>query len=215
LKSGRSKRPSSKITSEITVEQLKEYQSMRLGMCDRETALIELFGLPAVALHLNRFFRTFVQRSNCLRDIAGQHSRFEQFERGATVHHVRLLPPPAFLQNPQSQRVALVMATVPPLAVIAWAILRPRKALLVSVLFLECILLVNAGWHIFTAWVRGGYASGVITAVLINLPFGFYVLRRVVKEGWIPSRTVWQLIGMALMLHIAALGSLSEAKMLR
>jgi hypothetical protein len=121
---------------------------------------------------------------------------------------LRLLPPPEFLQNLQSQRVALVMAAVLPLAVIAWAILRPRKALLVSVLFLECILLVNAGWwHILAAWVRGGYAPGVITAVMINLPFGVYVLRRAVKEQWIPSRTVWQLIGMAIVLHIAALGS--------
>jgi len=120
---------------------------------------------------------------------------------------LRLLSPPEFLQHRQSLRVALVMATVLPLAVIAWAILRPRKARLVSVLFLECILLVNVGWHIFAAWVRGGYAPGVITAVMINLPFGVYVLRRAVREQWIPSRTVWQLIAIALVLHIAALGS--------
>jgi hypothetical protein len=120
---------------------------------------------------------------------------------------LRLLPLPEFLQNSQSQRVALVMAAVLPLAVIAWAILRPRKALLVSVLFLEYILLVNAGWHILAAWARGGYAPGVITAVMINLPFSGYVLRRAVKEQWIPSRMVWQLTGMALVLHIAALGS--------
>jgi hypothetical protein len=105
---------------------------------------------------------------------------------------LRLLSPPEFLQHRQSLRVALVMATV----------LR-----LVSVLFLECVLLVNVGWHIFAAWVRGGYAPGVITAVMINLPFGVYVLRRAVREQWIPSRTVWQLIAIALVLHIAALGS--------
>ncbi len=54
---------------------------------------------------------------------------------------------------------------------------------------------------------------------MINLPFGVYVLRRAVREKWIPSRTVWQLIAIALVLHIAALGSLlagiSEAKMPR
>ena len=100
------------------------------------------------------------------------------------------------------------MATVLPLAVIAWAILRPRTALLVSVLLLECVLPVNAGWHILAAWVTGGYAPGVITAVLINLPFGVYVLRRAVKEQWIRTETAWQLIAIALVLHIAALGSL-------
>lgn len=118
------------------------------------------------------------------------------------------LPPPRLLPSSQSLHVALVMATVLPLAVIAWAILRPRKALLVSVLFLECILLVNAGWHILASWVTGSYAPGVLTAVLINLPFGIYVLRKAVKEKWIPPRTAWLLIGVALVLHIAVVGTL-------
>ena|SRR5271157_5055484 len=86
----------------------------------------------------------------------------------------RWLPPPGPLHNSQYMRVALVIATVLPLAVITWAILRPRKALLISVLLLESILLVNAGWHILAALVRNGYAPGVITAVLINVPFGVY-----------------------------------------
>jgi hypothetical protein len=67
--------------------------------------------------------------------------------------------------------------------------------------------LVNAGWHILAALVRGGYAPGVITAVLINLPFGVYVLRRAVKEQWVGARTAWQLIGIAALLHIVAAGS--------
>src|SRR5271165_116134 len=120
----------------------------------------------------------------------------------------RLLSPPGLLQDPQNLRIALLMATVLPLAVIAWTFLGHRKALLVSVLFLESILVVNAGWHIFAACVRGGYAPGVITAVLINLPFGIYVLRKAVKEQWVPPQTAWLLIGVALVLHIAAVGTL-------
>jgi len=119
----------------------------------------------------------------------------------------RLLPLPALLQNPQNLRIALLLATVLPLAVIALAIARPRKSLLVSVLFLESILLVNAGWHIYAACVRGGYAPGVLTAVLINLPFGVYVLRKAAKEQWIPVQTAWLLISVALLLHIATVGS--------
>ena len=119
----------------------------------------------------------------------------------------RWLSPPAFAQNPRNLDVALTLATVLPLAVIVWAVLRPRKALLVSVLFLESILLVNAGWHIFAACVRGGYAPGVLTAVLINLPFGIYVLRKAVKEQWITPQTVWLMLGIVLALHLVALGS--------
>lgn len=119
----------------------------------------------------------------------------------------RWLPQPGLLPNPHDIHLALVMATVLPLAVIAWAILRPNKGLLISVLLLESVLLVNAGWHILAALVRGGYAPGVITAVLINLPFGVYVLRRAVNEQWIGARTAWQLIGISLVLHIVAVGS--------
>jgi len=119
----------------------------------------------------------------------------------------RWLSPPGLLRDPQNLRIALVVATVLPLAVIAWTILRPRKARLVAVLFLESILLVNAGWHIFAAVLRCGYAPGVLTAVLINLPFGLYVMRRAVREQWIPAQTAWLLIGIALALHLVALGS--------
>jgi uncharacterized protein with HXXEE motif len=124
------------------------------------------------------------------------------------AHHLpRLLPPAMLMDNPQNLRLGLLTATLLPLALVTWAVLRPRKALLVAVLFLECVLLVNAGWHMFAACVRGGYAPGVITAVLINLPFGVYVLRRAVSGQWIPSRTAWLLVGIALALHLAALGS--------
>jgi hypothetical protein len=105
-------------------------------------------------------------------------------------------------------RVALVMAAVLPLGVLAWAILRPRHWLLVALLLVDAVLLVNAGWNVVAALVRGGYVPGVITAVVINLPFGVYVLRRAVRERWIRPRTAWRLIAIALVLHVAALGTL-------
>ncbi len=120
----------------------------------------------------------------------------------------RWLPTPVLLHNPQELHLALVMATVLPLLVIAWAILRPNKGLLIAVLLLESVLLVNAGWHLFAALLRGGYAPGLITAILINLPFGVYVLRRAVQEQWITPRTAWQLIATALVLHVISVGSL-------
>ena len=112
------------------------------------------------------------------------------------------------LYNANHMRVALVMAAVLPLGVLAWAILRPRHWLLVALLLVDAVLLVNAGWHVVAALVRGGYVPGVITAVVINLPFGVYVLRRAVRERWIRPRTAWRLIAIALVLHVAALGTL-------
>jgi hypothetical protein len=118
------------------------------------------------------------------------------------------LPSPVWLRDSHHLLSAMLMATVLPLGVIAWAMLRPNKGLLIAVLLLESVLLVNAAWHIFAAVVRGGYAPGLITAVLINLPFGIYVLRRAVRDQWIAARTASQLLAVAILLHIAAIGRL-------
>src|SRR5271165_511744 len=118
------------------------------------------------------------------------------------------LPAPGLLQKTSHLHLALLMATVLPLAVVIWAVLRPCKALLVSALFLESVLLVNAGWHMLAALVNRGYVPGVVTAALINLPFGIYVLRRAVKEQWIGSRAAWRMFGLAVVLHVIAVGSL-------
>jgi hypothetical protein len=117
------------------------------------------------------------------------------------------LPTPTLLQNPERLHLLLLMATVLPLAVVVWAVLRPGKPLLVAALFLESVLLVNAFWHMLAATVNHGYVPGVITAALINLPFGIYVLRRALRERWIGSRAAWQMIGAAAALHVVAVGS--------
>ena len=103
--------------------------------------------------------------------------------------------------------VALVLATVLPLLVIAWAILSQHKALLLAVLLVESVLLVNVGAHVLASFLKGGYAPGLITAVLINLPFGIYVLRRAVKEQWIRANVASQLIDVAVVLHVVWLSS--------
>ena len=137
-----------------------------------------------------------------------EYVTFPEFLSSSDGGLAKWLHPNKFLHNSHELRIALVIATVLPLAVIAWAILRPRKGWLISALLLESILLVNAAWHILAAIVRHGYAPGVITAVLVNLPVGVYVLRRAVKERWIGARTAALLIGIALVLHVVALGSL-------
>lgn len=54
------------------------------------------------------------------------------------------LPAPRLLENTHELRRALITATLLPLVVVLWAVVRPAKPLLVSVLFLESVLLVNA-----------------------------------------------------------------------
>jgi len=98
--------------------------------------------------------------------------------------------------------IALLLATVLPLILIGLAIISKRQALLVAALFVEAILLVNAFAHMLTAMLLQSYVPGLITAVLINLPFGVYVLRRAVGERWIRVQVAWHLIALAIALHV-------------
>jgi len=75
-------------------------------------------------------------------------------------------------------------------------------ALLVAALFIETVLLVNAVGHSLTALPLGSYVPGLITAVVINLPVGIYVLQRGLREQWIRPNAAWQLIGVAIALHL-------------
>jgi prepilin signal peptidase PulO-like enzyme (type II secretory pathway) len=97
---------------------------------------------------------------------------------------------------------ALLLATVLPLLVIAAAFVIGSHALLLAALFIEIILLVNAAGHSLTALLLGSYVPGLITAVVINLPVGIYVLERALREPWIRPNAAWQLIGVAIALHL-------------
>jgi hypothetical protein len=83
--------------------------------------------------------------------------------------------------------IALTLATVIPLGVCLWAAARPAsRTALWLVLAMWAILLLNAVWHIMAALVLfGGYAPGVVTAVILNLPLSVLVLRRAVQERWL------------------------------
>jgi len=82
------------------------------------------------------------------------------------------------------------------------------------VLLIQTTVLLNVVWHAAAAVVLfGGYAPGVATAVLLNLPFSIYLLRRAARERWLGPRALWALIPAAIVLHgplLAALLVLTE-----
>lgn len=117
------------------------------------------------------------------------------------------LPSPALQHSMTNLRLALIAGTVIPCLVILWAIISRRHGFLIASLFVEAILLVNGFSHLLTAALRGGYVPGLFTGVLINIPFGIYVFRKVVKEGWIRRYRARQLVIVAILVHVAWLGS--------
>jgi hypothetical protein len=105
---------------------------------------------------------------------------------------------------------ALGLITLVPLALAAWATLRPGVAAPVWLLLLiQATLLLNVLWHVGAAILLfHGYAPGVVTAVLLNLPFSIYLIRRAAKERWINPRARWALVPSALVMHGPVLSAL-------
>ena len=137
-----------------------------------------------------------------------EYFTFPSFMAKASTRQISgWLPSPALQHSVTNLHIALILATVLPGAVILWAIISRSHGFLLAALFVEAVLLVNAFFHIFTAAVLASYVPGLITAALINLPFGIYVFRRAVRDGWIRRHRAWQLIIAAVVVHVIWLGS--------
>jgi hypothetical protein len=99
---------------------------------------------------------------------------------------------------------ALLLATVIPLGFSLWAAARPTsRTAWWLVLAIWATLLLNAVWHIAAALlVFGGYAPGVVTAVVLNLPLSVLVLRRAVAEQCLSRRALRALVPAAIAFHL-------------
>ena len=110
---------------------------------------------------------------------------------------------------------ALGLVTLIPFALAIWTALRPELAAPVWLLLLiQATLLLNVLWHVSAATVLfDGYAPGLVTAVLVNLPFSIYLIWRAAKENWLSPRARWALLPSAVVVHgpvISALLLLTE-----
>jgi Protein of unknown function with HXXEE motif len=99
--------------------------------------------------------------------------------------------------------IALAVVTAVPFGLAAWAAARPSSQLATwCVLLVQATVLLNVFWHLATAViVFQGYAPGLVTALLLNLPFSLYLLRRARREQWVGTGARWALLPGALALH--------------
>lgn len=115
---------------------------------------------------------------------------------------LRQSAPPTLLSampTPAQFYAALVCATLIPLLLIIFATTgRPSmfKSYLVAVVQAQVCLNVFVP-HIPAAVMLGGYAPGLVTAVLLNLPFSYYFFRRSLRDAHITRR------GLIVMLLVA------------
>jgi hypothetical protein len=110
---------------------------------------------------------------------------------------------PAFLPEvtlPQLL-VALAVVTVAPYLFAASGPLDRRSRASFLVLGTQMVVLSNVAAHLAGAvWMRG-YVPGLVTALLVNLPFSVYVFRRALRGGWVRSREMAWLALAALLVH--------------
>ena len=118
-----------------------------------------------------------------------------------------LLPPPlssiaARLTYP-AMLIALGVVSLLAVGVAVAVWLRPRaRWSLWLLLVLEATMAINALSHALVALaVVHGYAPGVVTALLVNVPFAVYCFRRAAREQWVSSRAVAATVPAALIVH--------------
>ena len=105
---------------------------------------------------------------------------------------------------------ALAVLTLLPVVLALLASRAPRSPVLVWLLLLiQATLLLNVVWHAgMAALMFDGYAPGLVTGLLVNLPVAMYLLRRAVREEWVSRGLLWALIPGALVFHGPLLGGL-------
>jgi hypothetical protein len=77
----------------------------------------------------------------------------------------------------------------------------PDNARGYAILALQSTMLLNVGSHVAVAIALRGYAPGVATALLINAPFSWYLLRRAWRERWYSHRAMLWLAPLAVVIH--------------
>jgi Protein of unknown function with HXXEE motif len=100
-----------------------------------------------------------------------------------------------------------LMILVVILTTAAWAIAifggldQPASGAGYALLALRAVLFLNVFAHVGGAFLFRGYAPGLVTAVLINLPFSWVVFTTAWNEHWYSATTLLLLIPLALILH--------------
>lgn len=102
-----------------------------------------------------------------------------------------------------SMLFALAVFTVLAALVALAVIVRPRSpGALWTLLVLEALMGINALVHASSAvFVLGGYAPGLVTAVLFNAPFALWCFQRARREQWVGRRAMLATVPAALVLH--------------
>lgn len=103
--------------------------------------------------------------------------------------------------TPAQFLAALAVVTVVPWLFAASGPLERRSRAFLLVLGTQMVVLLNVASHAASAvWLRS-YVPGLVTALLVNLPFSLYLFRRALQGSWVRARDLAWLFVAALLVH--------------
>lgn len=121
---------------------------------------------------------------------------FLEKRNAAVPGPMREIVPPV---NYRQFLIALIIITIIPyLIALLW--LNRSWAVYVLVCF-QVVMLINVLAHTLMAIFLRGYAPGLLTAILINLPFSLYLLKRALTERWISGKALALMFPLGLLIH--------------
>lgn len=120
-----------------------------------------------------------------------------------------LMAPPPY----RTLQIAWLIATLVPVLVVLAAVSAGRsRARDWLVCWVTSIYLANAIFpHLIELAIGRSYAPGVITAVVVNIPFGILLLRRALQEQYLSSRQMAAAVGVGVLCLPIALAAVLAA----
>jgi hypothetical protein len=118
----------------------------------------------------------------------------------------RVIPIHPFPPTYQQYAITILIVTVLPYLLALLGGARRARGLRTFLLAeLLMVMLVNVLSHVVMMNVLNGYAPGLATALLVNLPFALYFFGSGLRQGWLKGSDLGAMALIALLLHTAGL----------
>lgn len=100
---------------------------------------------------------------------------------------------------------AVSLLTVAGFAVTYFGIYSSNQSIGISIILgIQMVMLVNVFVpHLATAIRFRKYSPGIVTGLLLNLPYSIYLFQRAMQEGFMPWQLIWILLAIAPFASIA------------
>ncbi len=94
-----------------------------------------------------------------------------------------------------------IFTAIPYLCALSGDLTRKGGLSILFLLVIQMVMFINVLPHVAMATFLKGYTPGLITSVLINLPFSLLLFRAALKDGWLSKKAFLWLIPLAVIAH--------------